>query len=31
MRGEYRFVREDGVQFDAEIAPFALRARYTVH
>jgi len=31
MRGAYRMVRTDGSQFDIEIAPFALRARYTVH
>ena len=31
MRGAYRMVHTDGSQFDIEIAPFALRARYTVH
>ncbi len=31
MHGTYRMVRSDGTQFDIEIAPFALRARYTVH
>jgi ApaG protein len=31
MRGTYQMVSEDGTQFDIEIAPFALRARYTVH
>jgi ApaG protein len=31
MRGTYRMIRHDGAQFDIEIAPFALRARYTVH
>src|SRR5579863_8610432 len=31
MRGTYRMVRANGEQFDIEIAPFALRARYTVH
>jgi ApaG protein len=31
MRGAYRMVRPDGSQFEIEIAPFALRARYTVH
>jgi ApaG protein len=31
MRGTYRMVRTDGSQFDIEIAPFALKARYTVH
>ena len=31
MRGTYQMVRTDGTQFDIEIAPFALRARYTVH
>jgi ApaG protein len=30
MRGAYQMVRTDGSQFDIEIAPFALRARYTV-
>jgi ApaG protein len=31
MRGTYQMVRTDGSQFDVEIAPFALRARYVVH
>ena len=31
MRGTYQMVRSDGSQFDIEIAPFALKARYTVH
>jgi ApaG protein len=31
MRGTYRMVRTDGAGFDIDIAPFALRARYTVH
>jgi len=31
MRGTYQMAREGGSQFDIEIAPFALRARYTVH
>lgn len=31
MHGTYQMVREDGSQFDIEIAPFGLRARYTVH
>src|SRR5450631_2134313 len=31
MRGTYQMVRTDGTQFDIEIAPFALRARYPVH
>jgi ApaG protein len=31
MRGTYRMVRTSGEQFDIEIAPFALKARYTVH
>jgi ApaG protein len=31
MRGTYQMVRSDGSQFDVEIAPFALRARYVVH
>src|SRR4051795_2612946 len=31
MRGTYQMVGPDGAQFDIEIAPFALRARYTVH
>ena len=31
MCGTYRMVRTNGEQFDVEIAPFALKARYTVH
>jgi ApaG protein len=31
MRGTYQMVRAGGEQFDIEIAPFALKARYTVH
>ena len=31
MRGTYQIVSESGDQFDIEIAPFALKARYTVH
>ena len=31
MHGTYQMVRTDGSQFDIQIAPFGLRARYTVH
>ena len=31
MQGSYEMTRTDGRHFDIEIAPFALRARYTVH
>jgi len=31
MRGAYHMVRASGDRFDIEIAPFALKARYTVH
>ena len=31
MRGTYRMLSETGDQFDIEIAPFALRAKQTVH
>jgi ApaG protein len=31
MRGTYTMVRTGGNQFDIEIAPFALRGRYTVN
>src|SRR5579862_3157247 len=31
MHGTYQMVRSDGTPFDIEIAPFALRARYSVH
>ena len=30
MRGTYQMVRSDGSQFDIAIAPFGLKARYTV-
>ncbi|MDQ6733438.1 MAG: Co2+/Mg2+ efflux protein ApaG [Nitrospirota bacterium] len=30
MRGTYQMARADGTQFDIEVAPFALRAPYTV-
>jgi ApaG protein len=30
MRGTYQMVRTDGSHFDIEIAPFFLKARYTV-
>ncbi len=30
MRGTYQMARGDGTQFDIEIAPFALRAPYTI-
>lgn len=30
MRGAYQMARVDGNEFDIEIAPFALKARYTV-
>ena len=30
MRGTYQMVRTDGSGFDIEIAPFALKAKYTV-
>jgi ApaG protein len=30
MHGTYQMVTSDGKPFDAEIAPFALKARYTV-
>ena len=30
MRGEYQMVGSGGARFDIEIAPFALKARYTV-
>jgi ApaG protein len=30
MHGTYEMVRADGTRFDVEIAPFGLRARYTV-
>jgi uncharacterized protein affecting Mg2+/Co2+ transport len=31
MRGTYQMIGEVREEFDAEIAPFALRAKYTVH
>ena|ERR1039457_6614119 len=31
MHGTYEMLRVDGSRFDVEIAPFALRARYTIH
>jgi ApaG protein len=31
MRGTYQMVRPGGSQFDIEIAPFALKAKFTVH
>lgn len=31
MRGTYQMARPGGEVFDIEIAPFGLRARYTVH
>ena len=31
MRGTYQMVSADGAHFDVAIAPFALRAPYTVH
>jgi ApaG protein len=31
MCGTYQMVKAGGKQFDIEIAPFALKARYTVH
>jgi ApaG protein len=31
MRGTYQMLRSDGTHFDIEVAPFALKARYTVH
>jgi ApaG protein len=31
MRGTYQMISAGGDQFDVEIAPFALKARYTVH
>ena len=31
MRGTYTMAHTDGRKFDVEIAPFALKARYTVH
>ncbi len=31
MHGTYQMVRSGGQEFDIEIAPFCLRAQYTVH
>jgi len=31
MHGTYQMARTDGSEFDVEIAPFALKAAYTVH
>jgi len=31
MRGTYQMTRQGGERFDIEIAPFALKAPYTVH
>lgn len=31
MRGEYQMVTAEARKFEIEIAPFALKARYTVH
>ena len=31
MRGTYQMVRAGGERFDIEIAPFGLKARYTIH
>ena len=31
MHGTYQMVRADGTQFDIDIAPFGLKAPYTVH
>lgn len=31
MRGAYQMIRTGGERFEIEIAPFALKARYTVH
>ncbi len=31
MHGTYQMVRANGEEFEIEVAPFALRARYTVH
>jgi ApaG protein len=31
MHGTYQMARADGTHFDIEIAPFGLRAKYTVH
>ncbi len=31
MRGTYQMIRSNGEAFDIEVAPFALKSRYTVH
>ena len=31
MQGTYQMARPNGSHFDIEIAPFALKARYTIH
>lgn len=31
MRGTYEMARQNGERFDIEIAPFGLKAQYTVH
>jgi len=31
MRGTYQMITSNGAAFDVEIAPFGLKARYTVH
>jgi uncharacterized protein affecting Mg2+/Co2+ transport len=31
MHGTYQMVRTNGEQFDIEIAPFAMRAKQTIH
>jgi len=31
MRGSYQMQSKDGREYDVEIAPFGLKARYTVH
>ena len=31
MQGTYQMVRENGAAFDAEVAPFGLKARYSVN
>ncbi|MGP0071321.1 MAG: Co2+/Mg2+ efflux protein ApaG [Bryobacteraceae bacterium] len=31
MRGTYQMIRAGGEKFDIDIAPFGLKARYTVH
>jgi ApaG protein len=31
MRGTYQMVRGEGAEFDVEVAPFGLKAPYTIH